>query len=110
MKHSNARKPLANWLEVTKVATWKTFTELLGSLIAEYEKKLPSLAARMTAQEALRYLMETNSLTQSDLDDCVGHKSNLSAFLNGHRGLSKRAACRLAEYFKISPEWFLITE
>jgi hypothetical protein len=39
-----------------------------------------------------------------------GYKSNLSAFLSGHRGLSKRAACRLAEYFKVSPALFLPKE
>jgi mRNA interferase HigB len=27
-KHSNARKPLASWIDVTKVAVWKTFVEL----------------------------------------------------------------------------------
>jgi len=58
-KHSNARRPLANWIDVTKAAEWKSFD---------------------------------------------------SAFLSGNRRLSKRAACRLAEYFKVSPALFLPKE
>ena len=83
------------------------YLTVLGDLIAQYEKRLPRLAKDMTPQEALIFLMEANGLAQSDLVEYVGYKSNLSAFLSGHRGLSKRAACRLAEYFKVSPALFL---
>ncbi|MES6424454.1 type II toxin-antitoxin system HigB family toxin [Cutibacterium acnes] len=27
-KHSNARRPLANWIDVTKAAAWKSFAEV----------------------------------------------------------------------------------
>jgi HTH-type transcriptional regulator/antitoxin HigA len=83
------------------------YLSVLGDLIAQYEKRLPRMAAEMTPREALSFLMESNGLTQTDLVEFVGYKSNLSAFLNGHRGLSKRAAVRLAEYFKVSPAIFL---
>lgn len=86
------------------------YLSVLGDLIAQYEKQLPRLAAEMTSQEVLVYLMEENELAQADLVEFVGHKSNLSAFLSGRRGLSKRAACRLAEYFKVSPALFLPKE
>ncbi len=86
------------------------YLSVLGDLIAQYEKQLPRLTQEMTPQEALVYLMEQNELAQADLVEFVGHKSNLSAFLSGHRGLSKRAACRLAEYFKVSPALFLPKE
>jgi HTH-type transcriptional regulator/antitoxin HigA len=82
------------------------YLSVLGDLIAQYEKKLPRLAEEMTPQEALAYLMEINGLAQADLVEFVGYKSNLSAFLSGNRGLSKRAACRLAEFFKVSPALF----
>jgi HTH-type transcriptional regulator/antitoxin HigA len=84
------------------------YLTVLGDLIAQYEKRLPRLAAEMTPQEVLAFLMESNGLAQADLVEYVGYKSNLSAFLSGHRGLSKRAACRLAEYFKVSPALFLL--
>ncbi|MGD9681646.1 MAG: type II toxin-antitoxin system HigA family antitoxin [Candidatus Obscuribacterales bacterium] len=80
---------------------------VLGSLIAEYEKKLPGLSPEMSPREALAFLMQENDLKQTDLVELVGHKSNLSAFLNGNRGLSKRAAIRLADFFKVSPGLFL---
>lgn len=83
------------------------YLAVLGDLIAQYEKKLPRLAEEMTPQEALAYLMEINGFAQADLVEFVGYKSNLSAFLSGNRGLSKRAACRLGEFFKVSPALFL---
>jgi HTH-type transcriptional regulator/antitoxin HigA len=86
------------------------YLTVLGDLIAQYEKRLPRLAEEMTPRDSLSFLMESNRLTQTDLVEFVGHKSNLSAFLNGHRGLSKRAATRLAEYFKVSPAVFLPRE
>ena len=86
------------------------YLTVLGDLIAQYEKKLLRLAEEMTPREAVAFLMESNGLAQTDLVEYVGYKSNLSAFLSGHRGLSKRAACRLAEYFKVSPALFLPKE
>jgi HTH-type transcriptional regulator / antitoxin HigA len=86
------------------------YLTVLGDLIAQYEKRLPRLAEEMTPQEVLVFLMDANRLAQADLVEYVGYKSNLSAFLSGNRGLSKRAACRLAEYFKVSPGLFLSRE
>lgn len=86
------------------------YLSVLGKLIVEYEKRLPKLTPDMTPREALAYLMEINNLQQADLVECVGYKSNLSAFINGHRGLSTRAAMRLAEYFKVSPALFIPKE
>lgn len=83
------------------------YLTVLGDLIAQYEKKLPQSSVEMSPQEALAFLMESNGLAQADLVEFVGYKSNLSAFLSGHRGLSKRAACRLAEFFNVSPAIFL---
>jgi HTH-type transcriptional regulator / antitoxin HigA len=86
------------------------YLSVLGGLIVEYEKRLPRLAAEMTPQEALLYLMEVNGLAQADLVESVGYKSNLSAFLSGNRELSKHAVSRLAKYFKVSPALFLPKE
>ena len=86
------------------------YLSVLGGLIAEYEKRLPRLADEMTPKEALLYLMQVNGLAQADLVAYVGQKSNLSAFLSDHRGLSKCAAMRLADYFKVSPALFLPKE
>lgn len=84
------------------------YLAVLGDLIAQYEKRLPRMTERMTPREALVFLMESNGLVQADIVEFVGHKSNLSAFLSGNRGLSKKAACRLAEHFKVSPALFIL--
>jgi HTH-type transcriptional regulator / antitoxin HigA len=80
---------------------------VLSDLIESYEKKSGRLGAKTTPAQALRYLMEENGLTQTDLVPIVGHKSHLSAFLHGKRGLSKTNAIKLAQRFKVSPMLFL---
>ena len=80
---------------------------VLCELIESYEKKLGRLGPRTTPAQALKYLMEVNGLSQVDLVPIVGHKSHLSAFLNGKRGLSKSNAIKLAQRFKVSPMLFL---
>ena len=40
-KHSNARKPLANWIDITKATAWKSFSELRETFRkADYVKEL----------------------------------------------------------------------
>jgi HTH-type transcriptional regulator / antitoxin HigA len=85
----------------------KDYLYVLSNLIIEYEKEHLDPPGKVTPVEALKYLMEVNNLKQSDLAPIVGHKSNLSAFLHGKRGLSKINAVRLGEYFKVSPALFL---
>lgn len=80
---------------------------VLCDLVEDYERKRILLGEETTPSEALKYLMEVNGLSQKDLVDLVGYKSHLSAFLNGKRGLSKAAAVRLGERFKVSPMLFL---
>lgn len=102
-------KRLAKRLSSLSVGESNYLSEL-GDLIRSYELKLPALDKELSPQEALKFLMEENNLSQNALVEFVGYKSNLSAFLNGHRGLSKRAAARLAEYFHVSPALFLPKE
>jgi len=83
------------------------YLSVLGTLINQFESKMPKLVEKIEPRELLAFLMECNGLSQVDLVEFVGHKSNLSAFLNGKRSLSKKSACRLAERFKVSPEVFL---
>jgi len=105
----NAMKTVAGRIN-SLTSSESDYLTVLGDLITQYEKKLPRLAEETTPREALAYLMEVNGLAQTDLVEYVGHKSNLSAFLSGQRGLSKRAACRLAEYFSVSPTLFMPKE
>ncbi len=83
------------------------YLSVLGDLIAQYEKRLNLPQPKVSPVEALEYLMEMSGRTQAELALIIGHKSNLSAFLHGKRGLSKANAMRLAQYFKVSPALFL---
>jgi mRNA interferase HigB len=39
-KHSNARKPLSNWIDVTKAAGWKSFADMRETFrSADYVKE-----------------------------------------------------------------------
>ena len=83
------------------------YLTVLGDLMAVYERRIPHLGTELTPAEAVQYLLDVNGLSQKDIVSFVGHKSNLSAFLAGQRGLSKVAAARLAAYFSVSPALFL---
>ncbi len=111
-----SKRDLRNAVKVMKKLAYRThelsrgesdYLYVLGDLIHKYEQKLPRFAEELEPRELLKFLMESNSLAQVDLVAFVGHKSNLSAFLNGKRGLSKKSACNLGERFKVSPSVFL---
>lgn len=76
------------------------YISVLSGLIHEYEQKTHAPIKRLSPQETLAYLMEVNNLSLTALADHIGgHKSNLSAFLSGKRGLSRTVADALAEHF-----------
>jgi len=85
----------------------RAYFDVLCDLVKDYETKRHWKTEQLKPADALKYLMDANGLTLKDLVPIVRHKSHLSAFLNGKRGLSKANALRLAERFKVSPVLFL---
>lgn len=85
----------------------RAYFDVLCDLVKHYESTNMRAVDHLEPVEALKYLMEVNGLTLSDLVPVVRHKSHLSAFLNNKRGLSKANAIRLADRFKVSPALFL---
>ena len=86
----------------------------LCKLICDYEYSLPSVqkflkeARQGSPAEVLKYLMEENKLTQTQLATEVElDQGNLSAFLAGRRKLSSAAALKLAKRFALSSDFFL---
>ncbi|CAN5756858.1 hypothetical protein BH20ACI4_BH20ACI4_23620 [soil metagenome] len=80
--------------------------ELLAVLIEDYEDEhypIPDLPPN----EFLKYLMEENSLKQSDLLHIFGSSGIASEVVNGKRAISKTQAKKLAEHFKVSAELFI---
>lgn len=87
------------------------YLSVLGKLIREYEEAHQyALARRMTPRRALKSLMEDNQLSQSELARRLEvPQSVISEFLAGKRGLSKGAIVKLSNYFKVSPEMFMVS-
>jgi len=79
--------------------------ELIGNLVETYENNnFPEMYA--TPVEALRYLMDEHSLTQSDLPE-IGGQVVVSEVLKGSRSLDIRQIKALSARFKVSPLVFI---
>lgn len=79
--------------------------DYLGDLVAEYEAK-DKMPAAATGAEALRYLMQRDSLRQIDLPE-LGSQGVVSELLSGLREFNARQAKALAERFGVSATLFL---
>jgi len=83
------------------------YFDVLIRLIKNYEDETTE-PVLTTPQEALKYLMELNDLTQAAIADISGmQKSHVSEFLKGKRGLPKKAAALLGARFKVDPMLFM---
>lgn len=79
--------------------------DTLGTLIHAYEEEhFP--VPESTGAEILRFLMDENGLTQSDLSE-VGSQGVVSEILNNKRELNVRQIRILAKKFKVSPAAFM---
>lgn len=72
--------------------------ELLGLLLAKYEEDHFPMPAGDPV-EAIRFAMERQGLSQSDLSDVLGSRSRASEVLNRRRPLS------VSQIRKLSREW-----
>lgn len=79
--------------------------DYLGDLIAEYEAK-DKMPPAATGADALRYLMQRDSLRQIDLPE-LGSQGVVSELLSGRREFNARQAKALAERFGVSAALFL---
>ena len=79
--------------------------DTLGILIEAYDNEHYPLP-NCSGIDALIYLMEEHSLSQSELPE-VGSQGVVSEIISGKRKLNVRQIQRLAERFKVSPATFL---
>lgn len=82
-----------------------TLLDTLGTLVHAYEEEHYPIPESSGA-DILRFLMDENGLTQSDLPE-VGSQGVVSEILNGKRELNLRQIRGLAEKFKVSPAAFV---
>lgn len=85
------------------------YMDVLDSLLDRYAPKRKSQQAfSCDPLKALKKIMSENNLTAADIIEISGeHKTNVSAFLNGNRNISKSVAEKLATKFNVDPEIFL---
>ena len=83
------------------------YLDTLIVLVSKYEDENHAINEEMTPQEALRALMEANSLNQASIGRIIGSESAVSMFFKGERKLSKAQIRKLAERFKIDPMVFM---
>ena len=79
--------------------------DTLGTLVHAYEDEHFPIP-ESTGAEILRFLMDENGLTQSDLPE-VGSQGVVSEILNNKRELNVRQIRILAKKFKVSPAAFV---
>jgi HTH-type transcriptional regulator/antitoxin HigA len=103
------KNDFVNFAEVSEVfpsVDWERFIETLTALILQYEEEIdPGPAGSPSG--VLRFLMEERGLRQVDLAPILGSKSYVSQILSGHRPISREAAVKLAEFFRVSAHSFL---
>lgn len=80
----------------------------VGKLIEEYERKNHAIKGGSPIA-VLKYLMAENSVRQIDLRHIIP-QSNLSAFLNGKRGLTLSQVKNISAFFRVSPALFITAE
>ncbi len=84
------------------------YLDLLSDLVDKYESLHTPLARkRLTPVDALRFLIEENGLSASDLGRLLGDRALGPKVLSGERELSKEHIRKLSARFCVNPRLFL---
>jgi HTH-type transcriptional regulator / antitoxin HigA len=92
--------------ETAQTPAKERFIETLTALVRQYEDEIQP-GPIGSPSGVLKYLMEERGVRQVDLVPILGSKSYVSQILSGHRPISKDAAGKLAEFFRVSTRSFL---
>ncbi len=85
----------------------KDFVESLSILVEAYENEHEPIKENNDPIETLKFLLEANNMSRSDLGHLLGSRSLGSVIMNRKRGLSKNHIKILSERFSVSPNLFL---
>ena len=84
------------------------YLAVMTTLVGEYEDEHYAIdTSDATGLDALKYLLEQNKMTASDLGVLLGNRSLGSKILRGERELSKAHLRKLADRFKVDAGLFL---
>lgn len=84
----------------------RDYLEVLSRLVEDFESQWQE-EKDVEPRDLLAFLMEQNSLSQSDLIAEFGSSSRVSEFLSGKRELSLPQIVKLAKRFRLSPNAFI---
>ena len=91
-----------------RTADQDDYLESLSLLMEHYEDtQAPTVTRKLGPIEAIKYLMDANEMSESDLGRLLGERSLGNAILSGRRSLSKSHIRALAKRFKVSADLFL---
>lgn len=84
------------------------YLETLSTLMEKYEEEhSPIETKKLDPIETLRYLMEEQEMSASELGRVLGNRQLGAAVLRGDRTLSKANILRLSEHFRVGAGVFL---
>lgn len=83
------------------------YLKSLSALIGDYEARACVIDVEHDPIENLRFLLEENDMTASDLGRLLGDRSLGTRVLKGDRALSKSHIKKLSERFRVSPAVFI---
>jgi HTH-type transcriptional regulator/antitoxin HigA len=84
------------------------FLEALIALVEQYDRQQPPVCdPAITGLDALKFLLQENDMSASDLGRLLGHRTLGSSILNGKRRLTIAHIKKLAAHFKVEPGLFL---
>jgi HTH-type transcriptional regulator / antitoxin HigA len=84
------------------------YLESLSLLMEHYESThSPIGKSGLMSTDLLKYLMESNAMSESDLGRLLGERSLGNAIISGRRALSKAHIRILADRFKVSTDLFM---
>ena len=108
MGHSSAMEMVDALAGFDLTAGQAAYLAALSQLIEAYEREAyPDVCEKATPIETLKYLLEENDMSGSDLGRLLGNRTLGPALLSGKRKLSKAHIKVLAGRFKVDASLFL---
>jgi len=106
--HSNAMEMVDALAGFDLTAGQAAYLAALSQLVEAYEREAyPGVCEKAKPIETLKYLLEENNMSGSDLGRLLGNRTLGSALLSGKRKLSKTHIKILAERFRVDASLFL---
>jgi HTH-type transcriptional regulator / antitoxin HigA len=84
----------------------RDYLKVLATLVEDYENKTEAMPI-IRGVELLKALLEESNLQPKDLVSICESESNVLDILNKKRQLNEKQIQELAEFFKISPSYFV---